>query len=210
MLRETKRACGTSREYALEIDTGRAEGEILEEPFRTRHHHNARMCGIRDTVQMDREKVRAILDSPRPSSKKRLRAFVGLSSYLSRFIKGFTRRAGQLYAMTGSRFLSGNPEEVSSVQRGAPRSTRACARCVRNLNSRAAPRIFSRKHVLRGRICAVMRKQVQHLFDTYAYHRHISRLTRSNPHLYHIRKGSEQIFVSLFTVWHYAGLFGLV
>ena len=47
----------------------------------------------RDGIRTSPEKVRAILDWPRPQSVHDIRSFVGLASYYRKFMKGFSQLA---------------------------------------------------------------------------------------------------------------------
>ena len=51
-------------------------------------------------VSVDPKKAAAIQKFPRPVDLKSLRSFVGLASYYRRFVPGFSRIAGPLYALT--------------------------------------------------------------------------------------------------------------
>ena len=46
-------------------------------------------------------KIRAVKEFPTPTSDQQLRQFLGLASYLRRFVKGFASIAGPLHAILG-------------------------------------------------------------------------------------------------------------
>ena len=52
-----------------------------------------------DGIRTSPEKVRAILDWPRPKSVHDVRSFLGLASYYRKFIKGFSVMADTSYAL---------------------------------------------------------------------------------------------------------------
>ncbi|KAI8510586.1 hypothetical protein Bbelb_115020 [Branchiostoma belcheri] len=54
-------------------------------------------------VRPDEEKVRAVKEFPRPSTKKEVRAFLGLTGYYRRFIPQYADLAAPLTDLTGSR-----------------------------------------------------------------------------------------------------------
>ncbi len=60
--------------------------------------HNVSAKGI----ECDNSKVKAVIDFPTPSSDRELRQFLGLASYLRRFIKGFANIAGPLHSILGA------------------------------------------------------------------------------------------------------------
>jgi len=60
--------------------------------------HNVSAKGI----ECDNSKVQAVIDFPTPSSDRELRQFLGLASYLRRFIKGFANMAGPLHSILGA------------------------------------------------------------------------------------------------------------
>ena len=51
-------------------------------------------------VSVDPKKTAAIQEFPLPVDLKSLRSFVGIASYYRRFVPGFSRIAGPLYALT--------------------------------------------------------------------------------------------------------------
>lgn len=54
----------------------------------------------RGQVRMDPEKVRAVLDWPRPDSRKQLQRFLGFANFYRRFIRNYSRIAAPLTALT--------------------------------------------------------------------------------------------------------------
>ena len=52
-------------------------------------------------VEVDKEKIRAVKEFPRPTTRMQLRSFLDLASYYRRFIEGFTKIAGPLHKLTG-------------------------------------------------------------------------------------------------------------
>ena len=52
-------------------------------------------------IETDDSKVKAMIDFPRPTTDKELRQFLGLASYLRRFIKGFATMASPLHGILG-------------------------------------------------------------------------------------------------------------
>ena len=50
-------------------------------------------------IRVDQEKVKAVLDFPRPKSAKEVRSYLGLCSYYRRFIKDFAKIANPLNAV---------------------------------------------------------------------------------------------------------------
>ena len=44
-----------------------------------------------DGVKLDMEKIRAILECPRPKSLTKLRGFIGIFTYYREFVKGFSQ-----------------------------------------------------------------------------------------------------------------------
>ena len=50
-------------------------------------------------IRVDQEKVKAVLDFPRPKSAKEVRSYLGLCSYYRRFIKDFAKIANPLNAL---------------------------------------------------------------------------------------------------------------
>ena len=53
-----------------------------------------------DGMEVDPEKIRAVREFPRPTTRMQLRSFLGLASYY-RFIEGFAKIAGPLHKLTG-------------------------------------------------------------------------------------------------------------
>ena len=58
-----------------------------------------------DGIRTSPEKVRAILDWPRPLSVHDVRSFLGLASYYRKFIKGFSQLAKPLTDLTRDRIV---------------------------------------------------------------------------------------------------------
>jgi hypothetical protein len=54
-----------------------------------------------DSIRMDKAKVRAILDWPRPKNKRELQQFLGFVNFYRRFIRGFAKIAKALTRLTG-------------------------------------------------------------------------------------------------------------
>ncbi len=54
----------------------------------------------RGQVRMDPEKVRAVLDWPRPDTRKQLQRFLGFANFYRRFIRNYSRTAAPLTALT--------------------------------------------------------------------------------------------------------------
>ena len=54
-------------------------------------------------IQASPEKVRAIIEWPRPKSVHDVRSFLGLASYYRRFVRGFSEMARPLTQMTRAR-----------------------------------------------------------------------------------------------------------
>lgn len=61
-------------------------------------------------VATDTKKVDSIKNCPAPASKTELRAFLGLSGYYRRFIRGYSEVAAPLYKLSGKEKFSWNPE----------------------------------------------------------------------------------------------------
>ena len=57
----------------------------------------------RDGIRTSPEKVRAILDWPRPQSVYDIRSFLGLASYYRKFIKGFSQLAKPMADLTSDK-----------------------------------------------------------------------------------------------------------
>ncbi len=53
-----------------------------------------------DGISVDPRKTAAVQDFPKLVDLKSLRSFLGLASYFQRFVPGFSRIAGPLYALT--------------------------------------------------------------------------------------------------------------
>ena len=68
-----------------------------------------------DGIRTSAEKVRAILDWPRPQSVHDVRSYVGLASYYRKFIKGFSQLAKPMTDLTRDRvaWRWGNAQENS-------------------------------------------------------------------------------------------------
>ena len=54
-------------------------------------------------IQASPEKVKAIIEWPRPKSVHNVRSFLGLASYYKRFVRGFSEMACPLMALTRAR-----------------------------------------------------------------------------------------------------------
>ncbi len=54
-----------------------------------------------DSIKMDKAKVRAILDWPRPKNKRELQQFLGFVNFYRRFVQGFVKIAKALTKLTG-------------------------------------------------------------------------------------------------------------
>jgi len=54
-----------------------------------------------DSIRMDKAKVRAILDWPRPKNKQELQQFLGFVNFYRRFVRGFAKIAKALTRLTG-------------------------------------------------------------------------------------------------------------
>jgi len=54
-----------------------------------------------DSIKMDKAKVRAILDWPRPKNKRELQQFLGFVNFYRRFVRGFAKIAKALTKLTG-------------------------------------------------------------------------------------------------------------
>ena len=52
-------------------------------------------------IEADDSKIKAVKEFPTPTSDQQLRQFLGLASYLRRFVKGFASIAGPLHAILG-------------------------------------------------------------------------------------------------------------
>ena len=50
-------------------------------------------------ISADKSKVEAVTSFPNPNSVKQLQSFLGLASYYRRFIPGFSKIAGPLFAL---------------------------------------------------------------------------------------------------------------
>lgn len=68
-------------------------------------------------IQTDPEKVKAILEWPRPNNKTALRSFLGICAYYRKFIKSFSAIARPLHKLTelNSPFLWNEPCEEFSI-----------------------------------------------------------------------------------------------
>ena len=53
-----------------------------------------------DGVKVDMEKIRAILEWPRPKSLTKLRGFIGIFTYYRKFVKGFSQLTSPLIDFT--------------------------------------------------------------------------------------------------------------
>ena len=69
----------------------------------------------RDGIRTSPEKVRAILDWPRPLSMHDVRSFLGLASYYRKFIRGFSQLAKPLTDLTRERPDGNGINEKSRV-----------------------------------------------------------------------------------------------
>ena len=61
-------------------------------------------------VTMDKDKVNAVIEWPRPSIVKQLRGFLGLTGYYRRFIKGYASIASLLTDLLTKEGFSWNPQ----------------------------------------------------------------------------------------------------
>jgi hypothetical protein len=69
------------------------------------HHSTISFLGYiiaEGNVQMDPEKVRAVVDWPQPTSRVQLQSFLGFSNFYRSFIRGYSNLAAPLSALTSS------------------------------------------------------------------------------------------------------------
>uniref|UniRef100_A0A8C7Y9I5 Gypsy retrotransposon integrase-like protein 1 n=1 Tax=Oryzias sinensis TaxID=183150 RepID=A0A8C7Y9I5_9TELE len=81
-------------------------------------------------IKMDPRKVKAVLEWPRPESRKQLQRFLGFANFYRRFIKNYSKIASPLHALTSSkRSFSWNQEAESAFQDLKQRFTSAPVLC---------------------------------------------------------------------------------
>ena len=69
-------------------------------------------------VEVNPEKIKAVVEMPRPTNVTGLRAFLGLTSYYRKFIKDFSEIAKPLHAMTSQKGdLQWTPESVRAFEK---------------------------------------------------------------------------------------------
>jgi hypothetical protein len=69
-------------------------------------------------VEVNPEKIKAVVEMPRPTNVTGLRAFLGLTSYYRKFIKDFSEIAKPLHAMTSQKGdLQWTPESIRAFEK---------------------------------------------------------------------------------------------
>ncbi|XP_045080421.1 uncharacterized protein LOC123492194 [Coregonus clupeaformis] len=103
----------SEREWKTAFNTASGHYEYLVMPFRLTNAPAVFQALVNDVlryviaagnIQMDSDKVRAVVDWPQPTSRVQLQRFLGFANFFRRFIRGYSTLAAPLSALTSAKF----------------------------------------------------------------------------------------------------------